>query len=873
MVEGGASDLHLSAGSQPSIRVDGLLEPMTDLPVLNQQRMESLLYSVLTPDQLDRLQQARNLDLSYSVPGRSRFRGNLLWQRGTLGAVFRAIPARPLTLDELGMPPNLKEVALKPRGLVLVTGPTGSGKSTTLAAMIDFINENVKHHIVTIEDPIEYLHKNKKCIVRQREVGSDVATFGEALKYVLRQDPDVILVGELRDLETVSLAVSAAETGHLVFGTLHTLSAATTVERIIDVFPPVQQQQIRLQLAGNLEAVMCQTLLPLASGRGRTHAMEIMLGTPAVRSLIREGTTHQLIGVIETSGRVGMQSLNQSLARLVRGGDRRRGHPPRRVAGRAACHVEDEEMTTFTELGLPEALVAALEYSAPTAIQAAAIPHLRAGSDVIGQAQTGTGKTAAYALPMVERVAGGGVAGLVLTPTRELATQVARAVTRYGKGLGVHAIAVYGGQSYSYQRKRLAGGPQVVVGTPGRTLDLVKRGDLDFSGVRCVVLDEADEMLRLGFIDDVEAILALTPGERQTALFSATIPNPVRRLAERYMRDPVPVEDRASTRTVEGVTQRFYVVSEPSKVAALSRLLEVEEVRSALIFVRMRARAADLADMLISRGFSAEALHGDLSQDARESVLRRFRREQISFLVATDVAARGLDIGSVSHVFNFDLAEKPEDYVHRIGRTARAGSAGEAISLVTPPELRRVAEISQYTRSPLRRAVLPTVAEVHARRDYRFAQRLEKIAGEADLLAARAFVEAQVAGGWDPVRLAAAAVHLSRAAEAHRPDEEVREVFEASRKAPRGERDAKGHEAGMVRLVLSLGRAHGIKVADVVAGISRVGGVPGSVLGVVKLGRYRTTVDVAEGSVAQILRRVRSGLNLRGHVGNLTRER
>jgi len=320
MVEGGASDLHLSAGSQPSIRVDGLLEPMTDLPVLNQQRMESLLYSVLTPDQLDRLQQARNLDLSYSVPGRSRFRGNLLWQRGTLGAVFRAIPARPLTLDELGMPPNLKEVALKPRGLVLVTGPTGSGKSTTLAAMIDFINENVKHHIVTIEDPIEYLHKNKKCIVRQREVGSDVATFGEALKYVLRQDPDVILVGELRDLETVSLAVSAAETGHLVFGTLHTLSAATTVERIIDVFPPVQQQQIRLQLAGNLEAVMCQTLLPLASGRGRTHAMEIMLGTPAVRSLIREGTTHQLIGVIETSGRVGMQSLNQSLARLVRGG-------------------------------------------------------------------------------------------------------------------------------------------------------------------------------------------------------------------------------------------------------------------------------------------------------------------------------------------------------------------------------------------------------------------------------------------------------------------------------------------------------------------------------------------------------------------------
>ncbi len=320
MVEMGASDLHLGVGSPPAVRIDGKLYSMPDMPILKQNMLEKILYDVLQPDQVDTLVTERELDFSYSVPGLSRFRGNVLWQRGTLGAVFRAIPGRPVTLEELKMPPVVAELATRPRGLVLVTGPTGSGKSTTLAAMIDHINSNYPYHIVTIEDPIEFLHKNKKCLVRQRELGSDTLSFTAALKHVLRQDPDVILVGEMRDLETISLAVTAAETGHLVFGTLHTTSAASTVDRMIDVFPAAQQAQIRMQLSSTLQGVISQTLIPRAQGHGRVCAMEIMIGTPAVRNLIREGKTHQINNMIASGANVGMQSLNQSLTRLVQDG-------------------------------------------------------------------------------------------------------------------------------------------------------------------------------------------------------------------------------------------------------------------------------------------------------------------------------------------------------------------------------------------------------------------------------------------------------------------------------------------------------------------------------------------------------------------------
>ncbi len=320
MVQREASDLHLGVGFAPSVRVDGTLSPLEGYGPLNQEAMEALLNPHLLPDQHEALKTTRELDFSYSVPGVSRFRGNVLWQRGTLGAVFRSIPTQPLSIDELGMPSIIKMLAARPRGLVLVTGPTGSGKSTTLAAMIDYINTKFSHHVVTIEDPIEFLHRNKKCIIRQRELGSDTMTFAAALKHVLRQDPDVILVGEMRDLETIALAVTAAETGHLVLGTLHTTSATTTVDRIIDVFPAAQQQQIRMQLSATLQGVVAQVLVPRIGGRGRECAMEIMVGTGAVRNMIREGKTHLLNNLLASGSNVGMQTLNQALKALVEKG-------------------------------------------------------------------------------------------------------------------------------------------------------------------------------------------------------------------------------------------------------------------------------------------------------------------------------------------------------------------------------------------------------------------------------------------------------------------------------------------------------------------------------------------------------------------------
>lgn len=317
MVERGASDMHLAVGSAPRIRIDGSLVSLDEFPVFDQDMMEAACYRILDERQLDLLKTLRELDISHAIPGVARFRGNLLWQMGTLGCVFRAIPSHPMTLDQLGMPPVVTELACKPRGLVLVTGPTGSGKSTTLAAMIDHINTNYDHHIITIEDPIEFVHQNKRCIVRQRELGSDTLSFAAALKHALRQDPDVILVGEMRDLETISLAVTAAETGHLVFATLHTSSAASTMDRVIDVFPSGQQQQIRMQISGTILGVISQTLVRRADGRGRACATEIMLGTGGVRNMIREGKTHQITNALQSGGSVGMQTLNAALASLI----------------------------------------------------------------------------------------------------------------------------------------------------------------------------------------------------------------------------------------------------------------------------------------------------------------------------------------------------------------------------------------------------------------------------------------------------------------------------------------------------------------------------------------------------------------------------
>jgi twitching motility protein PilT len=317
MVDLGASDLHVTAGSPPAARVHGRLTRFEDLPRLTPAATRELLYRVLSTEQQKQLEVNRQIDLSYSLPGVARFRINVYWQRESLAAAFRLIPAQLKTLEQLNLPTSLHELSAKPRGLVLVTGPTGSGKSTTLAALVDEINSTRADHIITIEDPIEFLHLHKSCIVNQREIGPDATSFADALRAALRQDPDVILLGEMRDRETISTALTAAETGHLVFATLHTQSAPQTIDRIIDVFPAEQQEQVRTQLAGSLQGIVSQALLPTPDGRGRVAAIEILLPDDAIRNLIRQGKLEQIYSYMQTGTKRGMQTMEQSLADLV----------------------------------------------------------------------------------------------------------------------------------------------------------------------------------------------------------------------------------------------------------------------------------------------------------------------------------------------------------------------------------------------------------------------------------------------------------------------------------------------------------------------------------------------------------------------------
>lgn len=318
LVDRRGSDLHISAGSEPKIRVDGHLHG-TEHGMLRPDDTKSLVYSFLTADQIARFEQEYELDLSFGIDGLGRFRVNVFYQRGSVGAVLRMIPAVMRNFEDLGLPRGIcEQISSLPRGLVLVTGATGSGKSTTLAAMMDYVNETRADHVLTIEDPIEFLHRNKGCLFNQREVGSDTKGFKRALRSALREDPDVVLVGELRDMETIEAALTIAETGHLTFGTLHTSDCVQTINRIVDVFPSHQQQQIRTQLSFTLQAVLCQQLLPAASGVGRALALEIMVANSAVRALIRDDKAHQIYSIIQTGGKLGMQTMNQSLGQLVR---------------------------------------------------------------------------------------------------------------------------------------------------------------------------------------------------------------------------------------------------------------------------------------------------------------------------------------------------------------------------------------------------------------------------------------------------------------------------------------------------------------------------------------------------------------------------
>jgi twitching motility protein PilT len=320
VLDEGCSDLHLAAGAHPTVRKSGGLKPLDNFPVLTPESTKKILYAIMTGKQRETFEEKLELDFAYSLPGKARFRVNVYRQRDALGAAFRLIPYDIKPLEALGVPPAIGNLAMLPRGFVLVTGPTGSGKSTTLAAVVDLANRNRRDHIMTVEDPIEFLHEHKGCLVNQREVGEDTWSFKNALKHVLRQDPDIILVGEMRDLETIEIALTAAETGHLVMATLHTQDAAQTIDRVIDVFPPSQQQQVRVMLSGALQGVVCQQLVKTADGKGRVVACEVMVATAAIRNLIREGKTHQIYSALQAGAKHGMQTMDAHLAQLVKQG-------------------------------------------------------------------------------------------------------------------------------------------------------------------------------------------------------------------------------------------------------------------------------------------------------------------------------------------------------------------------------------------------------------------------------------------------------------------------------------------------------------------------------------------------------------------------
>jgi ATP-dependent RNA helicase DeaD len=510
------------------------------------------------------------------------------------------------------------------------------------------------------------------------------------------------------------------------------------------------------------------------------------------------------------------------------------------------------------------------------------------GADVIGQAQTGTGKTAAFSLPILNNLvpSQGHIQALILAPTRELALQVAGAMVEYGQFCKVRVLAVYGGQPYAPQINQLKRGVDVVVGTPGRLIDLMERGVLDLSQLRTLVLDEADEMLSMGFVEDIEAILKETPAERQTALFSATLPREIRRLAESYMRDPQSVTIERAQMTVESIEQRYYFVREGDKLALITRLFEVDEINSALIFVRTRANSSELASTLSTRGFPAEALNGDLSQEARERTLNRFRQGMVKVLVATDVAARGLDIDDISHVFNFHLPDDPEVYVHRIGRTGRAGKAGIAISLLTPYEQRRLRDIEHFTRRKMVQFTIPTIEDVEKHRE---ALLLSKLTNGLEHGAKREMllVNQLVAEGHDPLQLAAVAIKLMRGDEKQSQLAQISEVRETrperteqrsgfkrggefsgptrknneyGKAAGPGTRsqDSTSHERGMVRLTIGKGKIHGIRPNEVVSSIAYYAEIPGNIIGKIHIHDKHTFVDVPEQYVAKVLAKASS---------------
>ena len=523
--------------------------------------------------------------------------------------------------------------------------------------------------------------------------------------------------------------------------------------------------------------------------------------------------------------------------------------------------------STFADLGLSEPLLRALGtlgYELPTPIQQRTIPVLLSGRDLIGQAQTGTGKTAAFALPILEKidVEERTTQALVLTPTRELAMQVAEALHSYAQGLrGLSVLPVYGGAPIVHQLKRLDRGVHVVVGTPGRLIDVLDRGSLRLDTIRIIILDEADEMLKMGFIDDVEKILGMAPPSRQIALFSATMPREVLRIAERHMPGAERVEIERKTVTAPDIEQRFLNVSEGQKLDVLTQMLELEENAAVLILRRTKNGAAELAERLEGRGFAAVAMHGDMKQAERESVVRRLRAGQVEIVVATDVAARGLDVEQITHVINYDIPNDVEAYVHRVGRTGRAGRSGVATLFVTPRERRMMREIERFTGSAIKPIKVPTRADVAARRVAQLKETISRTIEEGGLELYLDLVERLAEEGpHDIADVAAAAARLASAARPIGSEGPAREP-EIER-----ERDTAGEPR--LRLQMDVGRRHGVRPADVVGSIANEADIPGREIGPIDIRDDITYVTVPASAAEHVIQRV-SRSRFRGKSVNL----
>ncbi len=573
----------------------------------------------------------------------------------------------------------------------------------------------------------------------------------------------------------------------------------------------------------------------------------------------------------------------------------------------------------FSELGLsPELLkaIAKVGFEEASPIQSAAIPVIMGGADVVGQSQTGSGKTAAFAVPAIERVDGDLKAAqvLILCPTRELAVQVAEEVAKLAMfKRGVRELPIYGGASYERQFRGLHAGAQIVIGTPGRIMDHLERGTLKLDKIRMIILDEADRMLDMGFVEDIRKILSQAPPERQTIFFSATVPAPIKNLIKTFTRDPVSVRCDAEALTVPAIEQVYYEVDRRFKVEVLCRLIDLNDIKFGIIFCATKMMVDELVEHLVARGYSADKLHGDITQNARERVMAKFRKRGFEFLVATDVAARGLDVDDIEVVFNYDLPHDGEDYVHRIGRTGRAGRAGRAITFVAGREIYKLENIQRFTKSRIRREKVPSADEVEEKRTNAFFESLRETLEKGEFKRHEGLIDRLLEAGHSPTDIASALIHLSGNDKPRNPEpireEPPAQTFreprgysnepreqrsypkyeprqgdredrpaaknftdrpprENARPAPAGKRAStepglKSHEAGMVRLTMNLGREHDIQPGDIVGVIAGVAKIPKEFIGAIHLLPKQTLVDVAKAQIPIVLEKL-NGIKFKG---------